>query len=290
MIFSDHARAKINLTLHVRRRREDGWHELESLVVFGAATDHLALDLSAPLALTLTGPYAQGLSAGDDNLILKAAHALKSRIPDLKCGAFHLTKNLPLAAGIGGGSADAACALRLLGRAHNLTPDHPALYEAARVIGADVPVCLASRASMMRGAGELCEVVPPLPCLYLVLVNPGVALDTKTVFARMNIAKGADHNTKAHPPITMSCTTSEALVDAIKRGRNDMEDAASVLAPVIGDVLASLAAARGCRLARMSGSGATCFGLFINRQQAVTAARVLRRDHPSWWVKLGIAR
>lgn len=289
MIFTERARAKINLTLHIKGRRPDGWHELESLVVFGAMVDVLIYDTDQPIALTLSGPYAQGLSAGDDNLILKAAYALRELHPQIHLGAFHLIKNLPHAAGIGGGSADAAACLRVLARAHNLNADDAALALVACRIGADVSVCLLSRASMMRGVGEICTPLPSFPALYAVVVNPAVPLDTKAVFAKMNLPLGADYNINAHP-VMDGLPNAADVMTALRRGRNDMEDVASVLAPIVGDVLAALGAARGCQLARMSGSGASCFGLFASRHQARAAARAIASAHPTWWVKASLLR
>ena len=278
------APAKINLTLHVLRRREDGLHDLESLVAFAGASDALTLVRGGPLALALDGPTADPAGAGEDNLVLRAARALAERVSGLQAGAFHLTKRLPVAAGVGGGSADAAAALRLLAEANGLALDDPRLLDAARAIGADVPVCLAPRARMMRGAGEAIGPALKLPPLFAVLVNPGVAVNTRDVFARMGLQPGAETGFGAHPEI-MPGTGFDALVRMLAKGRNDMEDAAIMLAPRISDVLAVVSAARGCRLARMSGSGATCFGLFEDCRAAARAAKVIARDHPGWWVK-----
>ena len=278
------APAKINLTLHVLRRREDGLHDLESLVAFAGASDALTLVRGGPLALALDGPTADPAGAGEDNLVLRAARALAERVSGLQAGAFHLTKRLPVAAGVGGGSADAAAALRLLAEANGLALDDPRLLDAARTIGADVPVCLAPRARMMRGAGEAIGPALKLPPLFAVLVNPGVAVNTRDVFARMGLQPGAETGFGAHPEI-MPGTGFDALVRMLAKGRNDMEDAAIMLAPRISDVLAVVSAARGCRLARMSGSGATCFGLFEDCRAAARAAKVIARDHPGWWVK-----
>ena len=280
----ERAPAKINLTLHVRGRRADGYHDLESLVVFTRSGDTLALEPGPSLDLTVDGPGAQASGAPDDNLVLKAARALAERVDGLITGAFHLVKRLPVAAGIGGGSSDAAAALRLLARANGLAAEDARLYAAAQATGADVPVCLGATARMMRGIGErLGEplALPPLPAL---IVNPAQPLETKAVFARMGLAPGATHVGGAHPDLA-GVTDARALQDLLKRGRNDMEDAACVLAPVIGAVLAILAAAPGCRLARMSGSGATCYGLFTDCRTAGRARKSILRAHPNWWVK-----
>ena len=284
MRLTERARAKINLSLHVTARRAYGLHELESLVAFAGVCDHLSLDPAPELTLAVTGPRAEVAGDAADNLVLRAARELSARVAGLRTGAFHLTKNLPVAAGVGGGSADAAAALRLLASANNLAPDDPALLEAAAAAGADVSVCLAQRARMMRGAGE--SIGPPLglPPFFVVLVNPGVPVATRHVFALMKLAPGAATGFGAHPVIAPGLE-ADALLRQLRKARNDMEDAAIVAAPVISAVLAVLGAARGCRLARMSGSGATCFALFEDRRAAARAARVIRRDHPGWWAR-----
>ncbi len=285
----EHAPAKINLSLHIVGRRADGFHDLESLVAFTASGDGLALDLNAPLSLVVDGPTAGNAGALHDNLVLRAARALSAHVPHLKTGCFHLTKRLPVAAGIGGGSSDAAAALRLLARANEIRLDDPRLFEAAAEIGSDVPVCMAAQARMMLGRGERLGPLLSLPRLFAVLVNPGVPLETKSVFARIGLKAGQASGFGAHPVLDADMSF-EALIAAMKKARNDMEDAASVLAPVVGHCLAVLSAARGAKLARMSGSGATCFALFDDCRAAKMAACVIRRDHPEWWVKSALLR
>lgn len=283
------APAKINLTLHILGRRDDGYHELESLVVFSGAGDTLSLSPGGALSLDISGPTAPAAGAGDDNLVLRAARNLAERIEGLTLGAFHLEKRLPVAAGIGGGSSDAAAALRLLARANGLTADDPRLYEAARVTGADVPVCLAGRARMMRGAGESLGPLLRLPLLPAVLVNPGVPVETRPVFARLGLQPGERVDAPAHPIVGDGAPALELLA-LLSRGRNDLEDPACLQAPVIVDTLAVLRAARGCKLARMSGSGATCFAIFSTPNAAARAARAIRTQHPEWWVKTAALR
>jgi len=283
------APAKINLTLHIHRRRDDGFHELESLVVFAGGGDGLTLVPGRAFALTVEGPTAGEAGSVDDNLVTRAARALQRRVVDLRMGAFHLTKRLPVAAGIGGGSSDAAAALRLLARANQLSPDDERLVAAAAEVGSDVPVCLAAQARMMRGRGEELGPLLKLPPLFAVLINPCVPLETKAVFARIGLRPGEPFGFGAHPDVTAGMPFA-ALIEALKKGRNDMEDAASVLAPVIVHCLSVLSAARGAKLARMSGSGATCFALFEDRRKAATAATTIRRDHPGWWVKASVLR
>lgn len=283
------APAKINLTLHILGRRADGYHELESLVVFSGAGDTLSLAPGPSLSLDVTGPTAPAAGAGDDNLVLRAARNLAERVENLRLGAFRLEKRLPVAAGIGGGSSDAAAALRLLARANDLSPDDPRLLDAARATGSDVPVCLAGRARMMRGAGESLGPLIGLPLLPAVLINPGVPVETRPVFARLGLQPGEKVSGAQHPEIPSGASAPELLA-LLEKGRNDLEDPACLQAPAIVDVLAVMRVARGCRLARMSGSGATCFAIFSTPQAAAKAARAIRRQHPEWWVKTAALR
>ena len=280
----ERAPAKINLTLHIVGRRADGWHELESLVAFTRSGDTLALDPGPALRLTVDGPTAAASGDLDDNLVMRASRALAARVDGLTLGAFHLTKRLPVAAGIGGGSSDAAAALRLLARANDLDLDDRRLRSAAAETGADIPVCLDAVARVMTGVGDRLGppiTLPPLPAL---IVNPGVPLETRAVFARMALEPGWSNISGKHPHIDGRESATDMLL-ALKRGRNDMEDAACVLAPVVSDVLAVLGAAPGCRLARMSGSGATCFGLFVDCRAAARAKKTIRAVHPGWWIR-----
>ena len=266
------ARAKINLSLHVRGRRADGYHDLESLVVFAGVSDALSLAHSGD-RFTLAIDGASDLSADDDNLVLRAA-----RWADAKGrGHFRLIKNLPIASGIGGGSADAAAALRLVG-------GEAVLSLPTQQIGADVPVCMASCPRMMRGVGEALGPVLDLPPLYAVLVNPRVAVSTADVFRALGLKAGESFHDAAHPEFSGDIAT------LLRDTRNDLEAPAIQVAPIIADVLRELRAQPRLMLARMSGSGATCFGIFENRQAAVAASRALRRTHPEWWVRATILR
>lgn len=270
------APAKINLTLRVVGRRGDGYHLLESLVAFAGTGDTLSLEPAGDLSLRASGPFAAEAGENSDNLVLRAARQLGMRLPSLRMGRFHLVKRLPVASGIGGGSSDAAAALRLLARHNGLAADHPALVEAARATGADVPVCLAARARLMRGIGDDLGPVLKLPRLFAVLVNPGVHVATPAVFR----ALGFDIGTQR--PAT---GTDGDIAAAIASGTNDLEAPAIGCAPVIAEVLAALRADPACRLARMSGSGATCYGIFEACTGSAAAARTIRRAHPGWWVK-----
>jgi 4-diphosphocytidyl-2-C-methyl-D-erythritol kinase len=284
----ERARAKVNLTLHVLGRRADGYHDLDSLVAFADCADGLSFKEAPQFSLAVTGPRAADCGDLTDNLVAKAARLLAERVPQLKSGAFVLDKHLPAAAGIGGGSADAAATLRLLAAANNVQRDDARLVAAAQAAGADVPVCLLSSGCTMRGAGE--RVTPmPLPRLSCVLINPGVPVPTKDVFAAIGLKAGdtfappaGSTNDVAWP--SSAADPSKWLV-AIAGGRNDLEPVAVKIQPVIGEVLSLLREANGCTLARMSGSGATCFGLFDTDASAKAAAARLKELHPKWWVE-----
>jgi 4-diphosphocytidyl-2-C-methyl-D-erythritol kinase len=277
------APAKVNLTLRVLGRRDDFYHEIESLVAFADSGDRLSFSRGGKLALTVRGPSAAQAGEGEDNLVLKAARELAERRPDIVLGAFRLDKRLPVAAGLGGGSADAGAALRLIAQANGLARDDPHLYAAARATGADVPVCLDPRARIMRGIGEVLSFPLALPPLPAVLVNPGVALATKAVFAAWRPAAG-------HPVVhdltaVAKLSSRDQLVHFLAAQSNDLEGPAIALAPAIAGVLTALRGLPGCKLARMSGSGATCFALFAAAAAAREAAKILRGEYPHWWVR-----
>jgi 4-diphosphocytidyl-2-C-methyl-D-erythritol kinase len=279
----DDAPAKVNLTLRVLGRRADGYHELESLVAFADVADRLALAPGRALALAVRGPNAAQAGADADNLVLKAANALAGLIPGLTLGAFALEKKLPVAAGIGGGSTDAAAALRLLARANDLAGDDPRIYAAARATGADVPVCLDPRTRLMRGIGEKLSAPLKLPPLAAVLVNPGVAVATKDVFAGWRPVAG--------PTASLDAAALARLADPgqfllfLQSQANDLETPAVALAPVIAEALAALRALPACAVARMSGSGATCFALMSSAAAAAAAAKTMQGKFPDWWVR-----
>jgi 4-diphosphocytidyl-2-C-methyl-D-erythritol kinase len=273
------APAKVNLTLRVLGRRADGLHEIESLVAFANVADALTLTPGDALALSVAGPTAAAAGDVAENLVLKAARALAERVEALKLGRFALSKRLPVAAGLGGGSADAAAALRLLARANRLAPDDARLAQAARATGADVPVCLDPRPRFMRGTGDILSDPFELPRLFAVLVNPGIAVATRDVFAMLAAAPATQTKPAMWP------RERAELLDEIARGRNDLEEPAIELEPAIANVLAVLRKVPGCRLARMSGSGATCFALFDSYRTASAAARRLRVGYPTWWVR-----
>jgi 4-diphosphocytidyl-2-C-methyl-D-erythritol kinase len=283
VLFATHARAKLNLSLHVRGRRMDGYHELESLVAFGTVADHLTLAPDQPDGLLVDGPLAAGSGETADNLVLKALGHLRALKPDLKAGHFHLTKYLPAQAGLGGGSADAAAALRLLARLNAMALDDPRVIEAARLTGADVPVCLASRAVMMRGIGDRLGPVVSLPTLHVVLLKPDLGVSTKAVFDALGLPKGMDRGLAAHPdPQRMD---QSGFIRQLRDWRNDLEAPAQQIEPIIGAALQALHQQAGVQLVRMSGSGSAVFGLFENADTAFAAQKVLAQHHPQWWIK-----
>jgi 4-diphosphocytidyl-2-C-methyl-D-erythritol kinase len=290
-MLTEEGRAKVNLTLRVIGRRVDGYHDLESVVAFADCADRLSLTPGPKLDLKTTGPLAQACGETVDNLVFKAAKLLGERVADLRLGEFTLDKVLPVAAGIGGGSADAAAALRLLAQANGLAIDDPRLVEVARLTGADVPVCLASHACVMTGVGEtlLPLVLPKIPC---VLVNPRVPVATKDVFAALGLRNG-ELLVGASDVIRATAwpeagASVEDWVEVLSSGANDLEAPATRIQPMIGEVLSALSATNGAWLARMSGSGATCFAIFENTAEAQRAAQKIQLDHAQWWVHAGI--
>ena len=284
MLLVTRAPAKVNLTLHVVRRRPDGFHDLESLVAFAGVADVLALDPSAPPGLTVAGPTATDAGDTEGNLVLRAARALAGCVPGLRAGGFRLLKRLPVGAGIGGGSSDAAAALRLLARLNGIGVEDGRVREAARATGSDVPVCVHPRLRMMAGTGDRLGATLMARPLYAVLANPGVHVPTPEVFGRMGLAPGEARDLGEHPA-PHDGLDHEDFVDLVRRGRNDMQSAALSIAPAIGDAIDVLGATAGHRVVRMSGSGSTCFALYDDRHSARAAAALVSRARPDWWVK-----
>jgi 4-diphosphocytidyl-2-C-methyl-D-erythritol kinase len=265
------ARAKVNLFLHVTGRRADGYHLLDSLVVFADIGDALSADLYGDMSLKIVGPFADQVPSGDDNLVLQAAQLA---CPKGQTMAITLDKQLPVAAGIGGGSADAAAILRIITAIYDVRLGQDALLS----LGADVPVCLSQRPQMMRGIGEVLSDAPDLPETWMVLVNNGRSVSTAQVFqALSSYDSGA-----VEVPGGMDF---HAFADWLGAQRNDLEVAAIAFEPGIGDVLELIDRQEGCALARMSGSGGTCFGLFAQEDQARAAASILSLAQPDWWVR-----
>lgn len=271
MAAEEFAPAKINLALHVTGQRADGYHLLDSLVVFADAGDRVTVAPGPGLTFTVTGPQAPHLAAEDDNLVLRAARFL-----GVTDAAITLEKHLPVASGIGGGSSDAAAALRALARLSGRALPPAA---ATAPLGADVPVCLDPRPRRMSGLGEVLAEVPALPPVWLVLVNPGIAVATPAVFRAL-----IDRQGRPMPATLPRWADAAELAAFLRMTRNDLEPPAQALAPVIGQVRAALSAQPGCLFARMSGSGATCYGLFADPLGAAAAARTIRAAEPGWWV------
>lgn len=275
------APAKINLSLRAPGRRADGYHELRSLVVFADCGDVLTGEPAADLALDIAGPFAAALVGEGDNLVLRAAKSLGRHLGIEPTAHLRLEKNLPVASGIGGGSADAAAAFRLLTKLWNARIEPAALASLALSIGADVPVCLEARPALMWGKGEQLMRLEALPPFWLVLANPGVALSTAAVFKAL---AAPDLSEKQTAPLPPALDSLDALIDWLGAQGNDLEAPAKALAPTIADVIGALAQTQGCRLARMSGSGATCFGIFADEAGARNAAAEISAAHPGWWV------
>ncbi|MEZ5856075.1 MAG: 4-(cytidine 5'-diphospho)-2-C-methyl-D-erythritol kinase [Hyphomicrobiaceae bacterium] len=276
------APAKLNLSLRVLGKRPDGYHELSSLVAFAAVGDKLSLQPNTPLALQTTGPFGHAITESDaDNLVIRAAHAASVAHPSLQLGAFRLEKVLPVAAGIGGGSADAAAALRLI-RSRN--PDSASKIDwmtLAAGLGADVPVCLTGRPAFMQGIGDRITPLHGLPPCWIVLANPRVPLSTRDVFTAM--AAGPVQQVEAPASQTAFATRAELLA-YLETQPNDLTDAAIRLCPAVGDVLRRLQNLEGAEFSRMSGSGPTCFACFASAQTADAAAAALAGQRPDWWV------
>ncbi len=270
------APAKINLYLHVTGRRADGYHELDSLIAFAGVGDTVTVGPGDDLSLSLIGPFA--MPPAPDNLVLRAARELARAAGVKGAAAITLTKRLPPASGIGGGSADAAATLRALARLWRLAEEDDALKDLALGLGADVPACLGGKCAFVGGIGERIRPAPPLPPAWLVLANPGVPLATATVF-------GARAGAFSKPdPFDTAAADARELATLLAARRNDLTGAATAQAPAVGEALAALEAQRGALLARMSGSGATCFALFAEAGEAQAAANGVARAHPGWWV------
>jgi 4-diphosphocytidyl-2-C-methyl-D-erythritol kinase len=275
------APAKLNLTLRVVGRRADGYHEVDSVVAFAELGDVVRAQAADRLTLVLEGPFASALAnAGPaaDNLVLRAATALAGDAAMLRGARLTLTKNLPIASGIGGGSADAAATLQALAALWRSAGDRATLHALALTLGADLPVCLDGQACRMQGIGERLTPLAFVAPVPVVLVNPGVPLATAAVFR----ARTGAFSAPLEPPAALP--DAAALAAWVARGGNDLEAPARALLPAIATVLEALRARPGCLGAAMSGSGATCFGVFARDETAALAAAYLHAAHPAWWV------
>lgn len=275
--FAEFARAKINLALHVLGRRADGLHEIDSIVAFADVADELRFEPASQFAIAASGYFAGFLPKPESNIIFAAWKAVAgiaaSRGLHLPLVSVHLTKNLPVAAGIGGGSADAAAALRGFLRLAGIDGIDKEIAKAALTLGADVPACLSGKACRMQGAGEGITPLENFAPLAAVLVNPLIAVQTSDVFQKLGLARGEK---RGIPLADLSDATN---------WRNDLTSSALALVPAIANVIAALENQPYLRVARMSGSGATCFGVFENAEAARTAARKLSASYPQWWVR-----
>jgi len=279
-VVTEHASAKINLFLHVGDKRADGFHPLQSLAVFTAMGDVLSMEPAFGLSLTIEGPFAKGLDGEGDNLVLRAAKSLSEKSAlDTQGAKLILTKNLPVASGIGGGSADAAAALRGLNQLWNLDRSEAVLRDLAAGLGSDIPVCVLSASCFMEGRGEVLRAAQSMPRVPMLLVNPGVAVPTKDVFAALGERSGVE---MALPRGNFTDTAD--LLRFLETTRNDLEEPARRIQPVIGDVLQAIAKLPGALMTRMSGSGATCFGIFADDDCCRRAAENLKIRQPAWWI------
>ena len=273
------APAKINLYLRITGKREDGYHLLDSLIAFAGVGDIVTARAAEDLSLTIDGPFAGGLSADGDNLVLRAAHALRAASGSTNGAELGLTKNLPVSSGIGGGSADAAAALLALRELWELDIDDTGLAALGLALGADVPVCLSERPSRVSGIGDIIEPAPNLPAAWLVLANPGTPVSTPDVFSRRQGPFGDPVRAPA------SWTDVEALTEALAVSGNDLTDAAVEAAPVIAGMLEEMAELPGALLTRLSGSGATCFSIMRDEPSAQFGVMALEEFHRDWWIK-----
>ena len=283
---SELAPAKINLSIKVMGRRPDGFHEIQSLVVFADCGEKLVGEMANELRLDVTGPFAGSLAGEQHNLVTRAATLLGEHLGLALDAHLTLEKHLPVASGMGGGSADAAAALRLLGRLYGRTVEHHELAALALCLGADVPVCLEPAPAFMWGKGELIKRLADVPDFWMLLVNPGVAVSTGDVFRLLNAQETVE--TEVSPPLP-HWNDLDALVEWLAAQGNDLEGPARRIAPVIGDVIEAIAETDGCRLARMSGSGATCFGIYGDEKSAREAEAAIKAAHPDWW-SVAVAR
>jgi 4-diphosphocytidyl-2-C-methyl-D-erythritol kinase len=275
------APAKLNLYLHVTGRRADGYHLLDGLVAFADIADELTITPATALSFAVDGPFADGLGDGPSNLVVRAARSMAELFGRRADFAFALTKNLPVASGIGGGSADAAACIRGIAELWGMDPNQHEILRMAERLGSDLPVCVRGTATFIGGTGADLDQAPELPPAGLVLVNPRIPLPTPSVYR----ARTGPFT----PPMRFSVTPADAasLAALLETRRNDLTGAAIGLVPSIGTVLAVLTALPGCLLARMSGSGATCFALFADRETAAGAAMAIREQHQDWWVAAG---
>ncbi|MZR29193.1 4-(cytidine 5'-diphospho)-2-C-methyl-D-erythritol kinase [Sneathiella litorea] len=273
------ARAKINLFLHVTGKQPDGYHLLESLVVFPDGGDEITVSKSKDLSLEVIGPFSHAIGSTDENLILKAAQLLKSESGTDQGAHITLVKNLPVAAGIGGGSSDAAITLKTLNGLWGIDFSDDKLSQLGLTLGADVPACLYGKPAIMSGIGEQLAKIDHFPEFDILLVNSGLMVSTRDVFSRLEISRQPSSD------FCFEDMTRNELFSALATMRNDLEEPACQIAPVVKSTLSAIRGQKECRLARMSGSGATCFGLFETERAAQMAKNAIQSHHPDWWVQ-----
>jgi 4-diphosphocytidyl-2-C-methyl-D-erythritol kinase len=275
------APAKLNLTLHITGKRADGYHLLDSLVVFTTFGDELRISQADALSLVVEGPFADNVPAGEDNLILRAACALQSYAGTDQGARIRLIKKLPVGAGLGGGSSDAATAVRLLCSLWGVMLPASRAVELLLPLGADLPVCWSGKPAMMAGIGE--EVTPldvALPACPVLLIKPQPSLDTARVYGAYL------HEERPVPPFALDLTSAESFIESLEGTRNDLQRAAIICCAEIAQVLLEMQTQYGCGLARLSGSGSACFGLFDDADACARAAYGLKQTHPEWWVEV----
>lgn len=283
---SEKAPAKVNLSLRVLGQRTDGFHQISSIVAFADIADVLELTPSTRASFAVSGPFAAAITA-DDNLVERAERAFREKCSSAQPARISLDKQLPVAAGIGGGSADAAAALRLMANANPGCVPAAEIEKIAASLGSDVVVCLASRAARMSGRGEKVTPLAAFPPLHVVLVNPGAALAAGEIYAALRAAPSNGENAKSAETIPRLETAHDVIAHMRETG-NDLEAPAIAMAPVVGEVLSMIAETPGCAIARMSGSGSTCFGIYETAMQAETSAQIIAESYPDWWIKKAI--
>lgn len=281
-VFHEQARAKVNLTLHILGRRPDGYHELESLAVFADLGDELSFSPASEDHLSVEGSFAEAIDG--ENLIFKAKRIVAEWLGREMRGEFRLKKNIPVAAGLGGGSSDAAAAIRILLRAYS-TLGADGFIERAAAVGADVPVCLYNSAAWMRGLGERITPAANLASLPAILVNPRIKVSTAEVFRRLGAPPLGPEEAPGSPLEKADFSGPEKAAALLNGGRNDLEKPAIAIEPAVESTLAAIRGQEGCLLARLSGSGPTCFGLFATQEIARTAAKAVAQAHPDWWTQ-----
>ena len=279
------AKAKVNLSLKVLGKLESGYHDICSLVAFTDFGDQIAFEPSEKYSLAVHGPFAPDLSG--ENLIDQVVSFMQEEYPNLQVGEFNLIKNLPVASGIGGGSSDAAAALRILNSMKHKELDNIDIKKVSLKLGADIPVCLKQEAAFMSGIGEHVKTLENFPKIVCLLINPGVQISTSEIFNKLNAPESSGKDIEKCCFELNGFSSIEGLVNYIQENDNDLQKVAEDICPVIKNIIARLEQQQGCYIARMSGSGATCFGLFNDLSSAQIAMQNIRLEEPNWWINYG---